>query len=88
MLLGIYLVVLSRTPRLGDQGSPEGLLTRRHTLTEACFLLALTVAPGSVRFFGLDHIPPGGFFDEVQNHLLSREEYIRLRNRLPLAQAR
>jgi hypothetical protein len=71
MLLGIYLVALSSTPRFRDPGSPESPPRRRLTLAEACFLLALTAAAGSVRLFGLDHIPPGGFFDEVQNHLVA-----------------
>ncbi len=71
MLLGISLVALSRTPRLTDRDSPEGPPGRRFTLAEACFLFALTVAAGCLRFFGLDHIPPGGFFDEVQNHLVA-----------------
>ena len=88
MLLGISLVALSGMPRFRDPDSPEGPSRRRLTLAEACFLFALVVAAGSVRFLGLDHIPPGGFFDEVQNHLLSREEYIRWRDRLPLPQTR
>ncbi len=71
MLLGISLVALSGTPRFREPGSPEGIPKRRLTLAEACFLFALVVAAGSVRFFGLDHIPPGGFFDEVQNHLVA-----------------
>ncbi len=71
MLLGISLVALSGMPRFRDPGSPEGPFRRRLTLAEACFLFALVVAAGSVRFIGLDHIPPGGFFDEVQNHLVA-----------------
>jgi 4-amino-4-deoxy-L-arabinose transferase-like glycosyltransferase len=72
MFLGIYLVALSGTPRLADPwASPEGPPRRRFTLAEACFLFVLVVAAGSVRLFGLDHIPPGGFFDEVQNHLVA-----------------
>ncbi len=72
MLLGIYLVTLSRTPRLSDPDSPpESPPAPRFTRTEAGFLLVLTVAAGCLRFPGLDHIPPGGFFDEVQNHLVA-----------------
>jgi len=71
MLLGIFFVAVSSTPRLVDPGSPEGPPGRRHALAEACFLLILIAAGGSVRFFGLDHIPPGGFFDEIQNHLVA-----------------
>jgi hypothetical protein len=38
---------------------------------EAGFLLAVVLAAGCLRFIGLDHIPPGGFFDEIQNHVVA-----------------
>ena len=70
MLLGIFFVAISWTPRPVDSGSPEGP-PRRRALAEACFLLILVAAGGAVRFLGLEHIPPGGFFDEIQNHLVA-----------------
>jgi hypothetical protein len=33
--------------------------------------VALTVAGGAARFLWLDQLPPGGFFDEIQNHIVA-----------------
>jgi 4-amino-4-deoxy-L-arabinose transferase-like glycosyltransferase len=71
MVLGISFVAISCAPRLLDPASPEGVPWRPPALAEAVFLFAVVVAAGCVRFIGLDHIPPGGFFDEVQNHLMA-----------------
>jgi Dolichyl-phosphate-mannose-protein mannosyltransferase/PA14 domain len=71
MLLGISFVALSCADRLLDPASPEGNPWRPSPVAEACFLVAVVVAAGCLRFIGLDHIPPGGFFDEVQNHLVA-----------------
>jgi uncharacterized membrane protein len=68
MILGISFVAIACAPSLLDPASPEGTLRRPRPLAEACFLIAVVVAAGCVRFIGLDHIPPGGFFDEIQNH--------------------
>jgi hypothetical protein len=38
---------------------------------EFAFLAILVLAGGAVRFVALDQWPPGGFFDEVQNHLVA-----------------
>lgn len=73
VLVGILFVAISPTPRLLDPASAESPRRLRYPLLEACFLAALVVAGGSVRFLGLDHIPPGGFFDEIQNHLVADE---------------
>jgi len=71
MLLGLSLVAISCAPRLLDPASPEGVAWRPPAVVEAVFLFVVVVAAGCVRFIGLDHIPPGGFFDEVQNHLVA-----------------
>ncbi len=71
MLLGIVFVAISCTERLLDPASPEAALWRPRPIVEAGFLFAVVVAAGCLRFIGLDHIPPGGFFDEVQNHVVA-----------------
>jgi 4-amino-4-deoxy-L-arabinose transferase-like glycosyltransferase len=38
---------------------------------EIGFVAVLTLAGGAIRLIGLDHAPPGGFFDEVQNALVA-----------------
>src|SRR5215471_8468363 len=72
MLAGLVFVALS-APRLPGADSAEGPARLRLPLAEVCFLVALVVAGGAVRFPGLDHIPPGGFFDEIQNHLVAED---------------
>lgn len=71
LLLGISFVALSCTPRLLDPASPDGTARWPPPVAEGCFLVAVVVAAGCVRFIGLDHIPPGGFFDEIQNLLVA-----------------
>lgn len=71
MILGIGLVAISCAPGLLDPTSPDGVLRRPPAVAEACFLVVVVLAAACVRFIGLDHIPPGGFFDEIQNHLVA-----------------
>jgi Dolichyl-phosphate-mannose-protein mannosyltransferase/PA14 domain len=70
ILLGIFFVAVSCAPWLLDPPSPESAFRPRPVL-EACFLVAVVVVAGCLRFIGLDHIPPGGFFDEVQNYVVA-----------------
>jgi hypothetical protein len=71
MLGGILAVALGSALR-PPAGTPAAVpRTRRYRLAEACFLVALTIAGGAARLLELDHLPPGGFFDEVQNHLVA-----------------
>jgi 4-amino-4-deoxy-L-arabinose transferase-like glycosyltransferase len=73
ILLGILLVAVAalfRPLRLGGQptvGQP------RLGAAEIGFAAALTLAGGAVRLLGLDHAPPGGFLDEVQNALVAED---------------
>ena len=72
LLLGIFLIAFSCPSRL--LGPPEpGEETRPPVLAEAAFLLAVVVLAGCVRFLGLEEAPPGGFFDEVQNHIVAED---------------
>ena len=71
MILGIGFVAISGAPGLLDPTSPGDAPWRPRPVAEACLLAAVVVAAGCVRFIGLDHIPPGGFFDEVQNHMVA-----------------
>jgi hypothetical protein len=71
LVFGIFFVAISCEPRLLDPGSPEAAPWRPSWLAEVVFLAAVVVAAGCVRFIGLDHIPPGGFFDEIQNHMVA-----------------
>src|SRR5215471_13020531 len=72
LLLGIFLIAFSCPSRL--LGPPEpGEETRPPVLAEAAFLLAVVVLAGCVRFPGLAEAPPGGFFDEVQNHIVAED---------------
>ncbi|HKF43659.1 MAG TPA: glycosyltransferase family 39 protein [Thermoanaerobaculia bacterium] len=48
---------------MGPRGAAPPLLA-----VEIVFLVVLTLGGGFVRFAGLDHLPPGGFFDEVEYH--------------------
>src|SRR5262249_38835564 len=74
MLGGILLVLLGCALRPQTGLRPAAITrTRRSFWLEAGFLVALTVFGGIVRFVGLDHVPPGGFFDEVQNHLVAED---------------
>ncbi len=66
MLLGIAAVAFSRAPL--DPVAADGVPRRPPPFAEACFLIAVVAAAACVRFIGLDHIPPGGFFDEIQNY--------------------
>jgi 4-amino-4-deoxy-L-arabinose transferase-like glycosyltransferase len=71
ILLGIGFVALSCGARLLDPASPDGVSWRPRPSMEALFLVFVVVAAGCVRFIGLDHIPPGGFFDEIQNYQMA-----------------
>ena len=73
LFVGIFYVAVSGTPRLQDPAFLQRVSRRPHPVAEAGFLLAVVVAAACVRFIGLDHIPPGGFFDEIQNHLVAED---------------
>lgn len=71
IILGISYVAIAAAAGLLDPTSPDEASWRPRPVAEACFLAAVVVAAGCVRFPGLDHIPPGGFFDEVQNSIVA-----------------
>jgi hypothetical protein len=72
MLGGLLLVAFGCAARRSTGMLPAAAArTRRRRLAEACFLVALTVAGGAVRFVALDRVPPGGYFDEMQNLLVA-----------------
>ena len=73
LIAGILLVAVACEPRLLDPGSPDAAPWRPSRLAEAVFLATVVVAAGCVRFIGLEHMPPGGFFDEIQNHLVAED---------------
>ncbi|MGH9364500.1 MAG: glycosyltransferase family 39 protein [Thermoanaerobaculia bacterium] len=58
--------------RLRD-GVPRSPGTGPLARWELAFLAILVLAGGAVRFAELDRWPPGGFFDEVQNHLVAEQ---------------
>src|SRR5262249_51059268 len=72
MLAGILLAaigtILFRTSSPETAGGPRAA---PQLSSEALFLVAVTLAAGLIRFVALDHLPPGGFFDEVQDHLVA-----------------
>jgi 4-amino-4-deoxy-L-arabinose transferase-like glycosyltransferase len=45
----------------------------RLTGAEIAFLIVLTLGGGLIRFVGLDHMPPGGFHDEVEYHRIAEQ---------------
>ena len=68
IFVGIGFVAISCRDRLLDPAFPEGVPWRPRPAVEGLFLVFVVVAAGCVRFIGLGHTPPGGFFDEVQNY--------------------
>lgn len=67
-VIGGLVAAISSRLRDGVARSPgTGPLSRR----ELAFLAILVLAGGAVRFAELYQWPPGGFFDEVQNHLVA-----------------
>ncbi len=70
---GILLVGASCARWMLDPDFPEGAPRRPSRLVELIFLAAVVVAAACVRFIGLEHAPPGGFFDEIQNHQVAED---------------
>jgi hypothetical protein len=74
MLGGIALIALGCVFRRPPANPAAAIARSRQRLwLEACFLVALTAAAGVVRLVALDHLPPGGFFDEIQNLFVAED---------------
>jgi hypothetical protein len=72
ILLGIFFIAISCAKRWLGPPAP-GEAARPPFLAEAVFLALVVVFAASVRFIGLETTPPGGFFDEVQNHFVAED---------------
>jgi 4-amino-4-deoxy-L-arabinose transferase-like glycosyltransferase len=57
----------------GARESPVPTSPKPLARWELVFLALLILAGGAIRFMALENWPPGGFFDEVQNHLVAEQ---------------
>lgn len=73
MLGGVLLVAVADPLRSFGSEVAAGTGPRRLTRAEITLLALLTVGGGLVRFLELDHLPPGGFYDEVEYHRIAEE---------------
>ena len=72
ILLGIFFIGISCAKRWLGPPAP-GEADRPPVLAEALFLALVVAFAAGVRFVGLEDTPPGGFFDEVQNHFVAED---------------